>query len=700
MKRCLANFLVGVPLLGACIGLQSLAARPWGPAALPERPPVGPVPPRPRAESPRDALVWAVYESATSGDDVLRASKIAPDAILRGWFKWRGAPPVAEWGGAITEARASSMLFGGGLTCAAVHAGENGLSDQDIADMVTCDASGRPVPLGSYGDVWHGSLSSPAYVDYLVRLACEQVDAGVDHLFFDQIDAGLRETEGFDDHAIADFRAYLLNDCETTSGWSPTDERWGTALGVDPGSPDECPTGDVTTLNYREYLRVNGWQAQPHASDNPIEPLWRAFRSHRDERVWRDLVGRVRTHAAGLGRTVWISANGLASSVDVQAHGSVGPWSPDNRILDLSRSYLSRCRAMVEQGRARAGGHVPLVVFHDWGGNPAFPWLELPPPLREIWLRVRVAEIYAAGGVFAFPVRGPFGCDAELDGTLPEMRRQAAFYQTHRDLFLKSGYLGTEAARVQEPRLSVALWGDDSGQRLQVHVINRQMVGGKLAPLHATQVELPVPAAPTRCVAISPDWPGERPVRATLSGRGLCLTLSRLHSYGIILLEFGAPIDSAALTDPRRVYPAWHSVPPTRTTFRVAPDATVEEAHELNALLHGVRVDDRLRAPQTFRVNALREGRLLVRVRAVANAGARLDYSVDGAQLRSVWLPDLDRESYSDDPEYLRTYAFPIPAGAHQVTLRNTGRDWVSIDWYQFEGEFVAVDTGRADLSP
>ena len=102
---------------------------------------------------------------------------------------------------------------------------------------------------------------------------------------------------------------------------------------------------------------------------------------------------------------------------------------------------------------------MPVVLFHDWGfGDPPFPWLAVPPSERETWMRVRGAEIYAAGGFFAFPVLGPFGCDAAKDGTLGEIARQTAFYQAHRDLYLRARYIGSEAVTSSEDRLSLAAW--------------------------------------------------------------------------------------------------------------------------------------------------------------------------------------------------------------------------------------------------
>lgn len=73
-------------------------------------------------------------------------------------------------------------------------------------------------------------------------------------------------------------------------------------------------------------------------------------------------------------------------------------------------------------GVGLAGRKVPVVLFHDWGFE-GFPWMEISPDDRRLWIRVRGAEIYVAGGFFAFPVQGPFGNDARREGTLAEVAR-------------------------------------------------------------------------------------------------------------------------------------------------------------------------------------------------------------------------------------------------------------------------------------
>ncbi len=160
---------------------------------------------------------------------------------------------------------------------------------------------------------------------------------------------------------------------------------------------------------------------------------WHAFRDDRDDRAWKWLTDAIRAHAASQGRHVLISANGLARYVDLQALGVWENWKTTKGRVDLSENQIEQWSSTVVAGVGLEGRKVPVVLFHDWGFE-GFPWMEISPDDRRLWIRVRGAEIYVAGGFFAFPMQGPFGNNARRDGTLAEVARQRAFYHRHEDL--------------------------------------------------------------------------------------------------------------------------------------------------------------------------------------------------------------------------------------------------------------------------
>ena len=636
-----------------------------------------------------DAAVYSINESTTSDHGVSLARKVGSDVLIRGWFKWAQAPPVQDWRDIPTRAHQIGALFGGGITCSALYEGENGLTQEQVLDMATRGPAGQLIDAWDTPGIRHGSLSSPAYIDYLFRWCREQIDAGVDYLFMDEHTAAIGGLEGYDDHSLADFRRYLLEACPQTQGWAPDDSRWTTEFRIDLADPRICPTGKMDSFDYLAYMRAFGLLDNPAVEANPLYTLWAQFRSYRDDRAWKTLTERIRAYARDHDRTVLISANGIARYVDLQVLGVWGQWLTEDGHISLAENQLPYWHSLVLQGHDLAGKKVPVVLFHDWGfGDPPFPWLAVPPSEREVWMRTRGAEIYAAAAFFAFPVLGPFGCDAARDGTLHVIAQQTAFYQAHRDLYLRARFLGCESPRTDADRVSLAVWWAEGPRAVVLHAINRDLQAGRLQPRRNITVHLSIADLPQKVTVISPDWEGERSAECRPDGDGIAVTLPDLDAYIVALLHYAAPIDLTRLADPVRVRPTPRWVRPMRSEFVVRPDGSVEHAGELEGFLQGM-LHTHLRNPPTFLVNATGEAQLLVHIRAVATAGARLEYRVDGEAKQTVDLRDLDGKNDGSAAEYDRTFTFPIPAGRHRVTLDNTGGDWAVVSWYQFQGPFA-----------
>lgn len=670
---------VDVPdaLIGDCYYLQNLvtAIEAWGR-------------PQWRSADINDAIVFTMGETTSSDKALEVARQCGSEVIVRGWFKWAQAPPVERWRSFAERAHQSGILFGGGITCSALYDAENGITRDQLLDMATRGPDGLLVDAWGQRGIRHGSLSSPAYLDYLFRWCREQMDAGVDYLFMDEHTAALGAREGYDDHSLRAFRDWLQHECDLTRGWTPTDPRWSAQFQVALTNRSVCPDGTMASFDYRGYLRARNQVDRPDHPENPLASLWHSFRGWRDDRAWKSLTDRIRAYARQQNRRVLISANGLARYVDLQVLGVWDQWLVRDGHIDLGSNLLPYWRGLVAQGRELAGGCVPVVLFHDWGmGDPPFPWQAVPPRERELWLRTRAAEIYAAGARFAFPVLGPFGCDAGRDGLMPAITRQARFYQAHRDLYGRSEFLGAETVRSDDPHLSLAVWQGETPSLLVVHVINRDARQGQLARRETVRVQLPLNRLPDRAIALSPDWPGERAVACRVEDDALTLTLTELEAYAVVVLRFAEPAELARLRDPQRMRLASRWERPARDRFRVRPDGSVEHAYDLNGLLQG-RLHTHLRNPPTFVVNAEPRATLAVHVRAVATQGARLESRIDGQVAETVELPDRDGKNDSGAAEYDRVVTLAIPAGRHELTLDNTGADWLVLTWMEFQGRY------------
>jgi hypothetical protein len=127
---------------------------------------------------------------------------------------------------------------------------------------------------------------------------------------------------------------------------------------------------------------------------------------------------------------------------------------------------------------------------------------------------------------------------------------------------------------------------------------------------------------------------------------------------------------------------------PLISEFRVGADGLITDSAQLNGFLQGM-LHTHLRNPPVFLVNAETPGRLKVMVRAVSQAGAKIVWSVDGRVAQTVDLPDLDGKNDGSAAEYDRVLEFAFPAGRHRLGLDNTGGDWATITWIEFEGRFA-----------
>jgi hypothetical protein len=639
-----------------------------------------------RRSSPVDdirlAVVYTVNEPIHSQYGIDSAKATGSDVLIRGWFKWHTAPDWSKYAALVPEAHRMGALFGGGITCSALYHGENGLTESQVLDMATRGSEGQLVDAWHEAGCRHGTLSNRAYLEYLASWCQRQIDAGADYLFMDEINAALQADEGFDDYSTADFRKFLLEKYGQ-QGWTATDARWRQEFNIALSDHEVARDGTMATFQYRAYLKALGLCAKPHGTGNPLAPDWHAFREDRDRQAWKWLSDAVRGYAASHGRRVLLSGNGLARYVDLQVLGVWDKWLTREGRVDLSESQIDEWASTVAAGWGLAEKRVPVVLFHDWGFG-GFPWMEVSPEERRLWMRVRGAEIYAAGGFFAFPVNGPQGNDARHDGTLAEIARQSAFYHRHQDLYLDAELVGFEPLETSTSGLSLALWRQPTPPSLVLHVINRLAKETEPVRRGPVTVSIPVDRLPQDVRVVSPDWPGEKRGEATLRGGRLSVTVPELEAYSVAILSYAA-LPELSLTG-RRITPQRQWGRPVRNEFQVRRGGLVTDAWALPGLLQGM-LHRQLRNPPSFVVNMPRGGSLRVHVRTVATQGARLQWRVDGRVTTTVDLPDRDRKNDSQAREYDRTYELPIPPGRHRVALDNIGGDWVALDWYAFSGE-------------
>ena len=491
-------------------------------------------------EDINEAIVYTLNHTIHSPYAMELVKKVGSDVLVRGWFKGGDAPDYAKDAKFVQQAHRLGTLFGGGTICSQLFYGENNLTEEEWLDMATRGTNGELVK--SFGGrCVHGTLSNPKYVDYIIYWSCKQIDAGVDYLFMDEHTAGHHSLiEGYDDYSLRDFGIYLKGTYCSKQGWSEDDIRWKGQFKIDLEDPDMCPDGTINSFNYRVYLQKLGFTKRPWDSDNLLGHEFSEFKEERDDRAWKRVTDELRAYASSKGRRIYISANGIAKYVDIQiVNMGIESAKKYEGQLDLSESFLDKWNSFVRKGWDVAACPVPVVFSQDWGGlggTPIFAWMELSPSEKDLWIRVRGAEIYASGGFFAFPIWGPFGFDAMRDGTIGEIARQTEFYQRNKLLYLQSKFISS--IKTEHPFLSVALWKREKPPALLLHVINRETVEGKLKRQTNVTVDLPVVELPKKITVFSPDFQGTKSGKAVKKGESVNVEIPELEAYALVVLDY------------------------------------------------------------------------------------------------------------------------------------------------------------------
>lgn len=631
-----------------------------------------------------DLVVWSVNEYIQGDYGIELAAQVPSQVLLRPWFKWANAHDYAREKWVIPRVHANGQLFGGGLTMSAVYRGENGIDEKTFLDLTTRTPSNKLYPAFGRGDYYHGTLSNPRYVDYCLKWAFQQIDAGVDHLFMDEVNAVHGPLEGYDDYAIKDFGAWLLSQYDDRT---PTDDRWRSLFAM-PRDDDTVGFRDsLARFHYREYLKSHNLTKKPWTAENRLLPMWAQFKSERDGRVWEDVCDRIRLYARGKGRRVLIAANGLNRYVDHQIQNL---WRDhlcldrDERI-DASRSLYRWAEGQVVQSRSLLGRDVPIVVFHDWGFG--MPWQTISVEARNLWLRVYAPELYAAGVYFAFPVHGPFGCDSQKDGTLPTIQQMAGFFRRYAEYYRVDdrSFLDASQVDVSNDKVTVSLVEKPKARRRLIHFVNHSFIDGRMKTLDGIDVGLPSIERPKRLTVVSPDREGEQAIRFEHEDGVVSFRLPPLEYYDLAVLEYETMTPAADGQMERNIViaprPFWARASLSR--FMIGEDGRVPNPDQICAYVHG-NYHPQLRNNPTFVVDYARTGKFEVHVNSVATQGAVLEVHVDGKPALRETIADRDKRNDAFAGEIEEVYAVVVPQGRHFIRVDNTGGDWLTVDRYIF----------------
>jgi hypothetical protein len=116
-------------------------------------------------------------------------------------------------------------------------------------------------------------------------------------------------------------------------------------------------------------------------------------------------------------------------------------------------------------------------------------------------------------------------------------------------------------------------------------------------------------------------------------------------------------------------------------SISIGPNGVLTPADAaLGQFLYGSQWNTQFRSPPTFSVNYPNGGKFSVRTSTETGTMPKILISMDGST-------KLQQEAAVNT-----TYSIDVPAGAHTIKVDNSGTDWITVAWYNFEGLGSAVD--------
>lgn len=514
-------------------------------------------------------LAFAAFSAVTPGEQDPQVLDLAPDLVPRTWWRWdtSGVKSFDYDASYAAACKALGTTFVSGTTASGFYQDE--VRAADFLDQVSRDASNHPVPHPELtANAYRGSLVSPAYRQRLVDIGKVQIDSGADGVHFDEVLASYTGTnwtggnEGFDDHGIADFGAFLCNKYAGSLA-TLTD-----SLGVTAEDKLSCaPPSGGRSFDYRGYLARHGAATAPTNNHlNPLAPDWGAVLNNRVTPpagtflstypayvYWQQIVVALRTYARDrYQREIAITANGVYPFVDFQNVGLYTPnvdgpgqttfdWMPvtaggadGGTTLDGTVSFKSALQALKASSRqtlAATGRNqdVPIVLFLDYPTPSLDRFYALPPQGRKDYFRLYGAETYALGMFFAVPLHLNTDQNTATSLGLMDLFKQLkAFYKGHADVYRGAEEL-SDTPTVSAPNTTAVLNKLPDGRRV-LHVINHAYAGGVVSQ-HGITATFPMPAAPASVSLVSPDFAADKTPPFTYTNGSVTVAVGDLDAY-------------------------------------------------------------------------------------------------------------------------------------------------------------------------
>ncbi len=521
--------------------------------------------------------VFGFSQSGVYSNMDSQIARLLPDITIRAWSKWiKEGTSASDFNkDAIAAYKQNNITLIGGLT-ATVYFYDEAADSAEFKDMVTRDVDNLLVPHSYISEgAYRGNMANPKFRQYIINLAKLQIDAGVDGIFFDEVNAGYGGStfdgnEGYDDYHLKDFNRFLA-----AKHPDFTTEQWFSVYKMEPSNflNKNQPLDDIEkNFNYRNYLAKNGWKQ--YSPDNPLALIWGYTNNNRpaEERssfveeyttdvYWKEIVTAARDYARQkYSKEILITSNGIFPYVDfnsvglynynIDDDGNEAKYVPVKQgHLDGSVSLSTVFRKLYQRNK-KIAGNVPCVLFIDWPTDMMKNYNGFTVSEKMDYWRIYAAEAYSHGLFFAFHLKTSISSDptAKKAGVLDSLADYASFYKSNRVLFENCNLTDT-VPEVSSKNITATLVSQTDSARYLLHVVNHNYENS-IKPQFNVTLTVPCALAAKRMRLYSPDRkePLDLPYQKT--GNKISCTIDTLWYYSIIAIENN---DAAVIKNSQRL---------------------------------------------------------------------------------------------------------------------------------------------------
>lgn len=491
-----------------------------------------------------------------------------PDMIIRGWSQWdkSGTAPTDFNFSIISQYHQKSVSFIGGIT-ATVYFFDQAEDSAQFKDMVTRDAYNNLVPhnIVGYG-AFRGNIASPAYRDYLIKMAKIQIDGGTDGIFLDEVLSGYNGAkyngnEGFDDYTLKDFNKYLAakypdyNKADWIDKFKMTENNY-----INTASP----LIDLNqNFNYRKYLKNKGWQSDPLTASNLLATEWGKVIDNRADTIsdtflakitttyWREIVSRIRQYARNTyGKEILVTANGLFPYVDFNSlgmydgnhdnNGAEVKYVPVDKSGHLNGSFsLQNVFTSLYQRNYSLAGDAPVILFIDWPTQSIKDYYNLSLNEKKDYWKIFAAEAYANGLFMAFHLRtampeDPTAAEQEM---LDFFKDYPTFYKKNASLYHNNEIIEKQI-EISENGISCSVMHYKDSERYSIHLVNHNYKAKTgMVPKKDVSISLKLDVVPKNVSIKSTDFSETIKPVTYFRNSVLNIKVDNLNYYNVIIIE-------------------------------------------------------------------------------------------------------------------------------------------------------------------